>query len=121
LNSKLFPKGKRESHPNIRVCLLKRRRRKVKVDPKLGGQWKEEEKVFGLVANGRRKRRFLAWWPMERRREGSFLPLPLFPQVTLFKPSFFILHIKVLLCPGPRPLFTPSFRFPWPIYYDRIF
>jgi hypothetical protein len=104
----------------------------------LGGQWKEEEKVLGLVANGRRRRRFLAWWPMEggrrrflawwpmeggRRRflawwpmevgrEGSFLPLPLFPQTTLLKPSFFILHIKVLLCPGPRPLFTPSLRFP---------
>jgi hypothetical protein len=56
----------------------------------LGGQWKEEEKVFGLVANGRRKRRFLAWWPMEGGREGSwlggqwffstFLLLPLFPQ-----------------------------------------
>jgi hypothetical protein len=45
----------------------------VKVDPKLGGQWKEEEKVFGLVANGRRKRRFLVWWPMEGGREGSWL------------------------------------------------
>jgi hypothetical protein len=59
----------------IKVLFLKRRRRKVKVDPKLGGQrkekekvpmlggqWKEKEKVpmFGgqwnvpsLVANGR--------------------------------------------------------------------
>jgi hypothetical protein len=25
-----------------------------------GGQWKEKEKVLGLVANGRRKKRFLA-------------------------------------------------------------
>jgi hypothetical protein len=42
--------------------LFKRRRRKVKVDPKLGGQWKEKEKVPmlggqwkvpSLVANGR--------------------------------------------------------------------
>jgi hypothetical protein len=38
----------------------------------LGGQWKEEEKVLGLVANGRRRRRFLAWWPMEGGREGSW-------------------------------------------------
>jgi hypothetical protein len=29
----------------IQVHLFKRRRRKVKVDPKLGGQWKEKEKV----------------------------------------------------------------------------
>ncbi len=86
----------------------------------LGGQWKEKEKVLGLVANGRRRRRFLAWWPMEGRREGSFLPLPLFPQTTLLEPPFFILHIKVLLCPGPRPLFTLSLRFPWLINYDRV-
>ncbi len=57
---------------------------------------------------------------MEGKGEGSCLPLPLFPQATLLKPSFFILHIKVLLCPGPRPLFTPSLRFPWPINYDRV-
>jgi hypothetical protein len=56
----ISPKEKKSSHPNIRVCLLKRRRRKVKIDPKLGGQWKEEEKVFGLVANGRRRRRFFS-------------------------------------------------------------
>ncbi len=73
----------------------------------LGGQWKEKEKVLSLVANG-------------RKGEGSFLPLPLSPQGILLKPSFFILHIKVLLCPGPRPLFTPSLRFPWPINYDRV-
>ncbi len=88
----------------------------------LGGQWKEKEKekVLGLVAIGRRRKRFLAWWPMEGEGEGSFLPLPLFPQETLLKPSFFILHIKVLLCPDPRPLFTPSLRFRWPINYDRV-
>ncbi len=45
----------------------------------LGGQWKEKEKVFGLVANGRRRRRCLAWWPMEGEGKGSFLPLPLSP------------------------------------------
>jgi hypothetical protein len=26
----------------------------------LGGQWKEKEKVLGLVANGRRRRRFFS-------------------------------------------------------------
>jgi len=43
----------------------------VKVDPKLGGQWKEKDKVLCLVANGRRRRRFFAWWPMEGEGEGS--------------------------------------------------
>jgi hypothetical protein len=61
----------------IRIRLLKKRRRKVKVDPKLGGLWKEKEKVLCLVANGRKrkKRRFFAWWPMEGKgkREGSLL------------------------------------------------
>ncbi len=55
-----------ERSPMIQVHLLKRRKRKVKVDPKLGGQWKEKEKVpmlggqwkekdkvLCLVANGR--------------------------------------------------------------------
>ncbi len=45
----------------------------MKVDPKLGGQWKEKEKVFGLVANGRRRKRCLAWWPMEGEGEGAWL------------------------------------------------
>jgi hypothetical protein len=69
----ISPKEKKSTHPNIRVYFLKKRRRKVKVDPKLGDQWKEEEKVLGLVANGRRRRRFLAWWPMEGEGEGSWL------------------------------------------------
>ncbi len=43
LNWKLCP-GK-EKPPMIRVCLLKRRRREVKVDPKLGGQWNVKEKT----------------------------------------------------------------------------
>jgi hypothetical protein len=42
----ISPKEKERTHPNIRVRLLKRRRRKVKVNPKFGGQWKEEEKVL---------------------------------------------------------------------------
>jgi len=56
----------KEKPPIIRVRLLKRRRRKVKVDPKLGGQWKEKEKVF-------------------------FYIFPLSPQATLLRPSFFTL------------------------------
>ncbi len=74
--------------PMIRVCLLKRRRKEVKVDPKLDGQWK----VLSLVANGR----FQVWWPMEssklggqwkcsklggqwKVKENTFSPLPIFP------------------------------------------
>ncbi len=80
----------------IRIRLLKRRKRKVKTDPKLGGQWKEKEKVL-------------------------FHLFPLSPQATLLRPSFFSFDIKVLLYQGSRPLFTHSFLFPWPINFDRIF
>ncbi len=92
----------------IRVRLLKRRKRKVKVDPKLGGQWREKEKVFCLVANGRKRRRFFStsshFSPKQLRLDLHFL-------------SF---TIKVLLYHGPRPLFTHSLAFPWPINYDCI-
>jgi hypothetical protein len=47
----------------IRVRLLKRKKREVKVDLKLGGQWN----VPSLVANGR----FHAWWPMECSKLGG--------------------------------------------------
>jgi len=47
----------------IRIRFLKKRKRDVKVDPKLGGQWK----VPCLVANGM----FQAWWPMEGSMLGS--------------------------------------------------
>jgi hypothetical protein len=57
--------------PMIRVRLLKRKRREVKVDLKLGGQWK----VPCLVANGR----FQTWWPMEGDI-FTFSPFHLFPQ-----------------------------------------
>jgi len=57
-----YPRGK-ERLPMIRVRLLKRRRREVKVDPKLGGQWK----VPSLVAI----RRFQAWWPLEGSKLGG--------------------------------------------------
>jgi hypothetical protein len=56
-------RSKRE-FPMIRVCLLKRRRREVKVYPKLGGQWN----VPNLVAIGM----FHAWWPMEGERKHLF-------------------------------------------------
>jgi hypothetical protein len=58
--------GEKEKPPIIRVHLLKKRRRKVKVDPKLGDQWKEKEKVL-------------------------FYLFPLSPQATLLRPSFFTL------------------------------
>jgi hypothetical protein len=42
----------------IQVCLLKRRRREVKVDPKLGGQWKEKEKFPLLGGQWKEKGKF---------------------------------------------------------------
>jgi hypothetical protein len=98
-----LPKEKKNSLPIIQVRLLKRRRRCLAWWPMegegesdwLGGQWKEKEKVF-------------------------FYLFHFSPQTILLKPSFFILHIKVLLCPGPRPLFRPSLRFPWPINHDCV-
>ncbi len=53
-----LPKGKRKNPPKHLSPPFKE---------------KEKEKVLGLVANGNRRRRFLAWWPMEREREGSWL------------------------------------------------
>jgi hypothetical protein len=52
----------------IRVHLLKRRRRKVKVDPKLGGQRKEKEKENVPMLGGQ--------WKV---KEKSFSPLFIFP------------------------------------------
>jgi len=45
-------------------------------DAWLGGQWKEKEKVLGLVVNGRRRRRFLAWWSMEDPKFGGHWNVP---------------------------------------------
>jgi len=42
----------------------------------LGGQWKEKEKVLGLVVNGRRRKRFLAWWSMEDLMLGGHWNVP---------------------------------------------
>jgi hypothetical protein len=57
-----------------------------------------------LVANGRRRKRFFAQWPMEGKGESSlfggqwkekekvlFYLFPLSPQATSPRPSFFIL------------------------------
>ncbi len=96
----------------IRVRLLKRRRREVKVDPK-------------LVANGM----FQAWWPMECSKLGgqwnvkekhifTFSPFPTFPPTILFKPSFFPFDLKVLLYHGFKPLLMHFFIFLWSINYD---
>jgi len=90
------------------VCFLKRRRRKVKVDLKFGGQWKEKEKVLCLVANGRRRRRFFF--------TSSHFP----PKQLHLDLHFLSFDIKVLLYHGPRPLFTHALPFPWPMNYDHI-
>jgi len=77
-------------HPMIRVRLFKKRRNEVKVDPKLGGQWKApclgamEGSMLG--GNGR----FHAWWPMEG--EGK-TPFHLFP----FSSNKFYLNLQ--FCP----------------------
>jgi hypothetical protein len=76
----------------IRVRLLKKRKKEGESRSKawwplegggegfwLGGQWKEEEKVLGLVANGM----FQAWWPMEGEGETPF-HLFHFPPKTLY-------------------------------------
>jgi hypothetical protein len=58
---KIILKAKRPSnHPNPP---FKEKEKGVKVDPKLGGQWK----VPSLVANGR----FQAWWPLECSKLGG--------------------------------------------------
>jgi hypothetical protein len=141
--SKLSSWQKREP-PMIRVRLLKRRRREVKVDPKLGGQWKVPSlvangrfqawwpmegsklggqwKVPSLVANGR----FQAWWPIEcsklggqwKVKEKPFSPLPFSPQQPLPKPSIFPFDLTILLYHGPKPLLTPSFPFLRSINYN---
>jgi len=90
---KIIPEAKREP-PIIRVRLLKRRKREVKVDPKLGGQWNVPSlvaigmfharwplecsmlgghwKVPSLVAIGR----FQAWWPLEGSKLGGHWKVP---------------------------------------------
>jgi hypothetical protein len=77
-----------------------------------GGQWKVKEKVLCLVANGRSRRRFFAWWPMEGEGKNPFHLFPFSPQPILPKPSIFPFNLKVLLCRGSRLLFTCFLPFP---------
>ncbi len=81
---------------------------KVKVNPKLSGQWKEKEKVICLVANGTKRIRFFS--------TSSHFP----PKQLHLDLHFLSFDIKVLLYHGPRPLFTHFFPFLWLINYDRI-
>jgi hypothetical protein len=97
--------GKREETPIIRVRLLKRRRRKVKAYPKLGGQWKEKEKFLLLGGQWKEKEKFFLlggqWKEKEKFlllggqwKEKEKVPFYLFllsPQVNLLTPSLFIL------------------------------
>jgi hypothetical protein len=91
-----YVRGKREPLM-IQVCLLKRRRREVKVDPKLGGQWN----VPSLVVNG--------MW-----RKNTFSPLPTFPPIINLQ--FF--NLEILLYHGSRLLLMPFLRCPRSINYD---
>jgi hypothetical protein len=81
----LSPQGKRKEHPNHPSPPFKKKEKVGEGRSKawwpmegegegdwLGGQWKEKEKGFGLVANGRRRRRCLAWWPMEGKEKVLF-------------------------------------------------
>ncbi len=97
----------------IQVHLFKRRRRKVKVDPKLGGQWKEKEKVPmlggqwkvpSLVANGR--------WKKNPFHLFSFSPQP-----NLLKLSIFLFDFKILLYHVLGHYLRVSFLL-WSINYD---
>jgi hypothetical protein len=93
----------------IQVRVLKRRKREVKVNPKLGGQWKEKKKVLLLSGQWKEKEKVI------------FHLFPLFPQITLPRLSFFSFDVKVLFYHGSRSLFTHFLPFPWPINYDHVF
>jgi hypothetical protein len=113
-----------------------RRRREVKVDPKLGGQWNVPSlvaigmfhvwwplgcsmlgghwDVACLVAIGM----FQAWWPMEGERKTHF-HLFHFPPTNLLTSSFFFsFGLTFLLYHGLKPLLTPFFPFLRSINYD---
>jgi hypothetical protein len=102
--------GEKKKLRMIRVHLLKRRKKEVKVDPKLCAQWK----VPCLVANGM----FQAWCPMEGEGKTPFHLFPFSPQQTLPKPSIFSFDLTVLLYHGSKPLLTPFFLFLRSINYD---
>jgi hypothetical protein len=92
----------------IQVRLLKRRRREVKVDPKLDDQWKEKEQF--LLLGGQ--------WNVKKK---PFSPLPTFPPTNLLKPSIFSFDLEVLLYHGFRLLFMPFLPFLRSINYECAF
>jgi hypothetical protein len=63
----------------IRIHLFKRRRRKVKVDLKIGGQWKVKEKVLVLGGQWKVKEKVLVLGGQWKVKEKSFSPLLTFP------------------------------------------
>jgi hypothetical protein len=87
----------------IRVRFLKRRRREVKVDPKLGGQWNVP--MFGGQWNVKEKQFFTS---------SHFLP-------TYLNLQFFSFDFEVLLYHGDRSLLMPFLPFPRSINYDPAF
>ncbi len=102
-----YVQGK-ESPPMIQVRLLKRKRRGVKVDLKLGGQWN----VPSLVANGMFQNLVAnGMW-----RKNALSPLPILPPTTYLNLQFF--DLEVLLYHGSRLLLTPFLRFLRFINYD---
>jgi hypothetical protein len=66
----------------IEIRFLKRKRKEVKVDPKLGGQWNVKGKT-----------------------PFHFFPLP--PQQPYLNLQFFSFDLEVLFYHGDRSLFTP--------------
>ncbi len=76
-----YVQGKREPSM-IEIRFLKRKRKEVKVDPKLGGQWNVKGKT-----------------------PFHFFPLP--PQQPYLNLQFFSFDLEVLFYHGDRSLFTP--------------
>ncbi len=121
---KIIPEAKREP-PIIRIRLL--RRKEVKVDPKLGGQWNVPSLVAirmfhawwplecsmlggqwnvpSLVAIGR----FQAWWPLEGSKLGGHWKVPSLVAIGRWRKNpFHLFHFP------PTILLTPSIFSLWP-------
>jgi hypothetical protein len=90
----------------IQVHLLKRKRTNVKVDPKLGGQWKEKEKVPMLGGQWKVKEKVPMLSDQWKVKGKSFSPFFIFPPTNLLNPSNFPFDLKFLLYHGSRPLLT---------------
>jgi len=76
----------RESSPRSESAFLQWRRREVKVDPKLGGQWK----VPSLVAIGRIQS-LVAYWNV---KDKHLFTSSIFPQQLYLHPQFFPLSSR---------------------------